>query len=48
MVLRNKFNLEEQIFVVRVKDQELNLELENLSVERVVVLDSKQFDKDHL
>ena len=48
MVLRNKFNLEEQIFVVRVKDQELSLELENLSVERVVVLDSKQFDKDQL
>lgn len=48
MVLKNKFNLEELIFVVRVREQELSLELENLSVERVVVLDSKQFDKDHL
>lgn len=48
MELRNKFNLDELIYVEHVKGQEPSQEQGNLSVVLVVVQDSKQFGKDHL
>jgi hypothetical protein len=48
MAVKNKYNLEELIFVEPVKDQKQNRGQEKVNVELVVEQVFKQLDKDHL